>query len=118
MPQQWEEISIKAQEKLKSSLPAEWCIPEDKLPPKGQKDVTIVPKECGLLSDLELGITDSYATSIVKKIAAGEWKAEDVTRAFCKRAVIAHQLVCPHIHLRITPHADLCLDELPDRSNV
>ncbi|KAK3053928.1 hypothetical protein LTR09_005208 [Extremus antarcticus] len=92
MPQQWEEISIKAQEKLKSSLPAEWCIPEDKLPPKGQKDVTIVPKECGLLSDLELGITDSYATSIVKKIAAGEWKAEDVTRAFCKRAVIAHQL--------------------------
>ena len=91
---QWEEISAKAKEILKSSIPAEWRIPKDKLPPADQRDVTDVPAKCGLLSEAELQITDSYATEIVKNIAAGEWKAEDVTRAFCKRAAVAHQVVC------------------------
>ncbi|KAK5167344.1 uncharacterized protein LTR77_007043 [Saxophila tyrrhenica] len=88
----WQDISTKAKEKLDASIPAEWRIKEDNLPPVDRKDVTGVPAECGILSDLELAITDSYATEIVQKVAAGEWKAEDVTRAFCRRAVIAHQL--------------------------
>lgn len=91
--QDWKEISTKAQEILHNSIPSEWRIPKDKLPPEDQKDVTDFPAKCGLLTDAELTITDSYATEIVKKIAAGEWKAEDVTRAFCKRAAIAQQVV-------------------------
>lgn len=76
-----------------NSIPSEWRIPKDKLPPPEQKYVTDFPATCGLLTDAELTITDSYATEIVKKIADGEWKAEDVTRAFCKRAAVAQQVV-------------------------
>lgn len=92
--QDWKEISAKAQEILYNSIPSEWRIPKDKLPSEDRKDVTDFPAKCGLLSDAEVKITDSYATDIVKKIAAGEWKAEDVTRAFCKRAAVAQQVVC------------------------
>lgn len=92
-PQKWEEISAKAQEILANSIPSEWRIPKDKLPPDSQKDVTNVPKDCGILTDKELEITDSYATDIVAKIAKGEWTAEEVTRSFCKRAAVAHQVV-------------------------
>ncbi|KAK3715412.1 hypothetical protein LTR37_007140 [Vermiconidia calcicola] len=91
--QDWQEISKKAREKLYESIPSDWRIPEDKLPPAEQKDVTDFPAKSGLLTESELAITDSYATDIVKRIAAGEWKAEDVTRAFCKRAAIAHQVI-------------------------
>jgi amidase len=98
--EQWKEISAKAIEITNSSIPAEWRIPKDKLPPADQRDVTDFPAKCGLLSDQELKITDTYATEIVKKIAAGKWKAEDVTRAFCKRAAVAHQVVCWTVHPR------------------
>ena len=94
MPDQdWKQISAKAQQILWDSIPSEWRIPKDKLPAEDQKDVTGFPAQCGILTKDELAITDGCATEIVKKIAAGEWKAEDVTRAFCKRAAIAQQLV-------------------------
>lgn len=86
------DIAAKAQEKLFSSIPSEWRISKDKLPPLEQLNVIDFPEKSGILTEAELAITDSYATDIVKKIAAGEWKAEDVTRAFCKRAAIAHQV--------------------------
>lgn len=89
----WKEISAKAQDILANSIPPEWRIAKDKLPPPEQKDVTDFPAKCGLLTDAELTITDSYATEIVKKIASGDWKAEDVVRAFCKRAAVAQQVV-------------------------
>ena len=89
----WKEISDKAKEKLSASIPPEWRISKDKLPSPEQSNVTNFPATCGILTEREAAITDSYATDIVKRIAAGEWKAEDVTWAFCKRAAIAHQLV-------------------------
>jgi amidase len=91
--QEWQEISAKASDNLANSIPPEWRIPKDRLPPPEQKDVTDFPAKCGLLTEAELAITDSYATEIVKKIAAGEWTAEAVTTAFCKRAAIAQQVV-------------------------
>lgn len=89
----WKEISVKAREKLYASIPSEWRIPKDKLPPPEQLDVTDFPAKSGILTEAEIAITESFATDIVKKVAFGEWSAEDVTRAFCKRAAIAHQLV-------------------------
>ena len=106
MADQWKEISAKAQEKTSASIPPEWRIPKDQLPAPEQLDVTGFPAKCGLLTENELAITDSYATDIVQKIAAGEWKAEDVTRAFCKRAAIAHQVVGLHRSF----YADICAD--------
>ncbi|KAK3117810.1 hypothetical protein LTR53_000498 [Teratosphaeriaceae sp. CCFEE 6253] len=88
----WTDIAAKAQTKLRNSIPAEWRIPHDKLPPEDQLDVTGFPAKCGLLSDAELKITASYATEIVGAVAAGEWTSVEVATAFCKRAAIAHQV--------------------------
>ena len=42
----------------------------------------------------ELQITNSSAVDLVAKLAKGELKAVAVATAFCKRAAIAHQVVC------------------------
>jgi amidase len=106
--QDWKEISAKAQEILYNSIPSEWRIPKHDLPPEDQKDVTDFPAKCGLLTKAELEITDSHATEIVKKIAAGEWKAEDVCRAFCKRAAVAQQVVSRVVLLCLLDANECC----------
>lgn len=93
--QDWTDIAAKAQTKLINSIPSQWRIPHDKLPPDDQLDVTGFPRQSGLLTDDELEITEAFATDIVGAVAAGEWTAVEVTTAFCKRAAIAHQVVCP-----------------------
>lgn len=93
MSSQWQDISAKAKQKVLDDIPSEWRIPADILPGDEVLDVTGFPAQSGILSKLELEITESFATEIVAKVAKGEWTAEDVTRAFCKRAAIAHQLV-------------------------
>ncbi|KAI5365539.1 putative amidase [Septoria linicola] len=92
MSSQWEQISQRARQKVLDDIPADWKISQDKLPAEDVLDVTGVPAASGILDEQELAITESLATEIVAKIAKGEWKAEAVTRAFCKRAAIAHQL--------------------------
>jgi amidase len=89
----WEEIGEKARARLDASIPPEWRIPEDKMPTAEQKDVMDVPFLSGLFTEREILITTSSATHIVSVIATGEWKAQEVARAFCKRASVAHQLV-------------------------
>lgn len=89
----WTDVAAKAQTKLRNSIPSKWRIPQSKLPPDNQLDVTGFPKQCGLLTETELKITESFATEIVGAVAAGEWTAEEVTIAFCKRAAVAHQVV-------------------------
>lgn len=89
----WEDIGKRAQAKVLESIPPEWRLPDNKLPPADQANVLDVPYNSGLFSEREILITTSSATHIVHEIASGEWKAVEVTRAFCKRAAIAHQLV-------------------------
>ncbi|KAB5518012.1 amidase signature domain-containing protein [Coniochaeta sp. 2T2.1] len=88
----WSKVATEARARLADSIPAEWRIAPDKLPPDTQLDVTSFPAESGILSQLELDITDSFATDIVRNLASGKWTSLEVTTAFCKRAAIAHQL--------------------------
>ncbi|KAG8725402.1 hypothetical protein FRC09_000043 [Ceratobasidium sp. 395] len=70
------------------SIPGEWIIsiPEDR------QNVTQIPYECGLLTAFELEVTDTLdVQTILNKLKTGAWKSVDVTRAFYKRAIIAHQ---------------------------
>ncbi|CAF4330831.1 unnamed protein product, partial [Rotaria sordida] len=49
--------------------------------------------QCGLLSDDEITITEQYsATQLVTKLAQGQLTAQQVIKAYLKRAGIAHQL--------------------------
>ncbi|KAM5369938.1 hypothetical protein ACJZ2D_008737 [Fusarium nematophilum] len=73
-------------------------VPEDLLLPdfifeNPPKTVTAIPRECGLLSQDEIQITESYdATALAAAIASKKLSAVAVATAFSKRAIVAHQL--------------------------
>jgi hypothetical protein len=52
------------------------------------------PLTSGLLSDVEISITESTPNALLEHMRRKEWSAEDVLRAFCKRTGITHGLVC------------------------
>jgi amidase len=91
----WETIASQKRDALKASIPTEWVIPADILPPDTQADVTGFPKESGWFTERELEITSTPAPQILLNIATGSWSSEEVTRVFCKAAAAAHQLVYP-----------------------
>ena len=86
----WREIAAKKKQEQIDSLPKEWLID---LPPATQLNVLAVPRECGLLSEEELKITECPIDVLLSKLASAEWSSVKVTSAFYKRAIIAHQLV-------------------------
>ena len=86
----WKEIADKKKKEQIDRIPKEWLISVD----SELKDVRSVPHECGLLSARELEITELDNVEILlHKLAEGEWSSVEVTTAFYKRAIIAHQLV-------------------------
>lgn len=89
----WEELGAKKRSELLASIPPEWRIPENLLPPESQDDVTTWPETSGWFTRAELDMTSLTANELVSKLSSGALKSEDVTRAFCKRASAAHQLV-------------------------
>lgn len=86
----WQEIAAKKKQEQIDKLPKEWLI---KTPPESQLNVLSVPKDCGLLSSEELEITETPVEDILPKLASAEWSSVQVTTAFYKRAIIAHQVV-------------------------
>ncbi|ATY65470.1 acetamidase [Cordyceps militaris] len=77
-----------------AKVPPELRLPKELIahPPK---NVTHIPRECGLLSADEVAITEHYdATDLAAAIASQKYTAVAVARAFAKRAIIAHQLTC------------------------
>ena len=89
MAKDWETKAADKRERLAKTIPSDWKIKE--LPK--EDSVFDFPKTSGILSEQELEITGSSATDLVAKLANGELKSVDVTRAFCKRAALAQQLV-------------------------
>ena len=93
----WESKATAKREAILEAIPREWRI---QVPSVEQRiDVTgeFVQR---YLSDREIEITETTADGIVKHTVAGLWAAEEVARAFCHRAALAHQLVCsvPEYH--------------------
>jgi amidase len=89
----WEKVAEAKRAALAASIPQEYRIPTQQLPPESQLDVTSWPKDSGWFSSEELEITDSTASEILQKVALKSWSSEKVARAFCKRAAAAQQLV-------------------------
>ncbi|KAI8627357.1 amidase [Xylariaceae sp. FL1651] len=88
----WEALAARKRQDLLDSIPKEWRIPSDLLPPESEEDVTGFPEKSGWFTQEELMITGLTALELVRRLAAGDLKSETVTRAFCKRAAAAHQL--------------------------
>ncbi|KZZ96834.1 acetamidase [Moelleriella libera RCEF 2490] len=75
-------------------VPQSLVLPENLIrnPPK---NVTGIPRECGILSEADLDITDNHdASALAQAIASGKLTSVQVVTAFAKRALVAHQLTC------------------------
>ncbi|XWW96164.1 hypothetical protein V2A60_004136 [Cordyceps javanica] len=81
-------------QRMADSIPVELRLPQHVVDP-APKNVTNIPRESGLLTERELDITENYdAVALAEAIATKAYTAVEVAAAFCKRAVIAHQLTC------------------------
>lgn len=89
----WEALAAQKREQLAASLPKEWLVPAELLPPADQDDITGWPAASGWFTAEELRITESTASELVPQLASGALTSVAVTRAFCKRAVAAQQLL-------------------------
>lgn len=90
----WAKIATAKRAALLNSIPPEYRIPINVLPPPTELDVTKFPTESKWFTEQELEITSTSAPLLLDKIANSVWTAEEVTKAFCKRAAAGHQLVC------------------------
>lgn len=91
MGSKWEALVSDKRNRQNAAIPKKWII---QLPPEDRLDVRDVPKECGLLSSKELQITELDDLEILlHNLATGKWSSVEVTTAYYKRAIIAHQLV-------------------------
>jgi amidase len=82
------------QQQFADKVPKKLLLPAEiiKNPPR---NVTGIPRDCGLLTPDELEITEGYdATALAQAIRERKLTAVAVATAFAKRAVIAHQLTC------------------------
>ena len=90
-PLSWQSIAQAKREAINESIPRSWRI--SSIPTAiEQRDVTGDYVHRWLTRE-EIEITEMDAVDIVGKTCAGIWTAEEVTRAFCHRASLAHQLV-------------------------
>ncbi|RMX85166.1 hypothetical protein D0869_04030 [Hortaea werneckii] len=93
MPEKWQDIAARKQRERADRIPSQWKLSSAHIPAESRTNVLSVPRECGLLSEQELNITENYdASALVSALSSGKLKAVEVTVAFCKRAAIAHQL--------------------------
>lgn len=91
MTERWHDLVREKKLRQQAAIPQAWVVSS---PSSHRLDVLEFPKETGLLSALEVEITESDVEVLLPKLASGSWSAVAVTTAFYKRAIIAHQAVC------------------------
>ncbi|UPX16357.1 uncharacterized protein EKO05_0006765 [Ascochyta rabiei] len=87
----WQSVSWQKKDQQFARIPSQWRLPQP--PPSSVTNYLGLPRECGLLTETELDITENYdATALARAIRERKRTCLDVTTAFCKRAAVAHQL--------------------------
>ncbi|KAL2048092.1 hypothetical protein N7G274_000003 [Stereocaulon virgatum] len=87
----WQSIASAKNASLIDLIPPRWRIKLSDVPPISRlRDFG--GYICRFLNPQELEITNASSNAILAHIRSGEWGAADVTRAFCHRAAVAHQL--------------------------
>lgn len=87
----WKDIVAQKRKEQAASIPKDWILAN--LPSKDTLDVMDFPEKCGLLTAKEIEIANTEVDVLLEKLANGIWTSVEVTTAFSKRAIIAHQLV-------------------------
>ncbi|KAG9634220.1 amidase, partial [Aureobasidium melanogenum] len=95
MAPDWRQIAAEKRDSVLALIPEEWRIPA---PPSAEEQRDVTGKFIQqYLDPREIEITETEATEIVNKTSNGQWTAVEVTKAFCHRSAVAHQLVnCLH----------------------
>ncbi|KAL3446020.1 amidase [Aspergillus insuetus] len=92
----WKSLLAAKRADQASRIPVEWKLPREitsLVSADSSASAFELFRRTSILTQLELEITEKYdATSLLAKIAAGQFTALEVTTAFCKRAAVAHQL--------------------------
>jgi len=92
MGQHYKEIAEIALKRREAAIPREYLLPEAALT-NLPRNLTTVPRSSGHFTTAELEIIESDAENILTKIKERKWTSLEVTKAYCKSAVVAQQLV-------------------------
>ena len=98
----WKEHAKSRKLQQENEIPEGWRI---RTPPLRIENLNVldVPKNCGLLTPREILITETDDIELtLRKLGSGEWSSFEVTTAYYKRAIIAHQLVRLLLHMYIS----------------
>ncbi|KAH9949475.1 general amidase [Amylocystis lapponica] len=88
--QDWKARCAARKAKQHDDIPSQWLIDPS---PFNRQNVLGVPASCGLLSARELEITDTDDVDLLlANLRTAKWSSVEVTTAFYKRALVAHQL--------------------------
>ncbi|KAJ5579858.1 general amidase-B [Penicillium hispanicum] len=89
----WQDLVVRKRKECKDKIPHEWTLSAGLLAVPPRLLDHDLPRRSGLLSELELDLTENYtATQLLPKLASGQVTSLAVTTAFCKRAAIAQQV--------------------------
>jgi amidase len=115
MSKSWQTICAERKQKQNDAIPPEWKI---SVPEQTNGSVQHIPEQCGLLTARELEITNTTDLDVLLgKLATAVWSSVEVTTAFYKRAIIAHQLVS-RLNRVITTDIDIHTHTFVDRQIV
>lgn len=117
--QNWQATAKAKVADIHSSIPKEWRLSDEDLGKAGQQRTLSGPFIEQYLTDKEKEIIRHDSLQIVGKIKSRDYTAVDVTRAYCKTAAVAQQIVShdtscgtsgimPLIPLRITVCTKSC----------
>lgn len=90
----WQDKAAAKKAAILASIPAEWRLSAAQLMlAEGQRNITgsFIQQ---FLDDADIAIISLDSVPIVEAIKSRKLSAVQVTRAFCKTAAIAHQIVC------------------------
>ena len=91
---QWEITASKKRAQLSALIPRKWTLDSSDISNTNTlRDVTLFIHT--FLNAQELEITESSASEILSNVASDLWTSVEIVEAFCHRAAVAHQLVCP-----------------------
>lgn len=89
----WEIIAQRKREQRDALIPDDWKLSSNSGPCDESPGLNSVIRSSDILTSEEIRITESSVDDLISRLHARGVKAVDVTRAFCKRAAIACQLV-------------------------
>ncbi|KAJ5964321.1 uncharacterized protein N7479_004197 [Penicillium vulpinum] len=96
-PSNWQDLVAIKRHECEQKIPSDWRLSADQLAFAQESPRLLdidLPRRSGLLSEIELDITENYtASQLLVKLASGQTSSLAVTTAFCKRAAIAQQVI-------------------------